>query len=71
MVDLKELARLPKKQALVLTTGSQGEPLSSLARIAMDDHKQISLERGDTVILSSKFIPGNERAITPRFPALV
>ncbi len=64
LVDLRQMRDLPPRRILILTTGSQGEPLSSLARIAMDDHKQISIDPGDTVILSSKFIPGNERAIT-------
>ena len=64
LIDLRQMADLPPRQALIITTGSQGEPLSALTRIAMDDHKQISLEKGDTVILSSKFIPGNEKAIS-------
>ena len=63
LVDLKRLATLAPEQVLILTTGSQGEPLSALTRIAIDDHKQIHLKPGDTVILSSKFIPGNEKAI--------
>jgi ribonuclease J len=63
LVDLKESARLPRDQVCMITTGSQGEPMSALARIAMDDHKQIRLEEGDTVILSSRFIPGNEKTI--------
>jgi ribonuclease J len=64
LVDLRRLASLAPDQSLILTTGSQGEPLSALTRIAMADHKQIQLEPGDTVILSSKFIPGNEKAIS-------
>jgi ribonuclease J len=64
LVDLKEMNRLPKEQVCMITTGSQGEPMSSLTRIAMDDHKQIKLEEGDTVILSSRFIPGNEKTIS-------
>jgi len=64
LIDLKELPRLPKEQVCMITTGSQGEPMSALSRIAMDDHKQIRLEPGDTVILSSRFIPGNEKTIS-------
>jgi ribonuclease J len=64
LIDLKELPRLPKEQVCMVTTGSQGEPMSALTRIAMDDHKQIKMERGDTVILSSRFIPGNEKTIS-------
>jgi ribonuclease J len=63
-MDLKELPYMPREQVCMITTGSQGEPRSSLIRIAMDDHKQIKLERGDSVILSSRVIPGNERTIS-------
>ena len=63
LADLKELPRLAARDTVILTTGSQGEPLSALSRIAMDDHKQIRIEAGDTVILSARSIPGNERAI--------
>jgi ribonuclease J len=59
----RELPRLRDNQLVLITTGSQGEPMSALSRISMDDHKQIKVKAGDTVILSSKFIPGNERAI--------
>ena len=55
---------LPADQLTFLTTGSQGEPLSVLHRVALDDHKTIKIEPGDTVILSSKFIPGNEKTIS-------
>jgi ribonuclease J len=64
LVELKDLPHLPKERVCMITTGSQGEPMSALTRIAMDDHKQIKLERGDTVILSSRFIPGNEKTIS-------
>lgn len=63
LADLRDLPRLDPAEVCMITTGSQGEPMSSLTRIAMNDHKQIRLEPGDTVILSSKFIPGNERTI--------
>jgi ribonuclease J len=63
-MELRELPHVPPEQVCIISTGSQGEPRSSLIRIAMDDHKQIKLERGDTVILSSRVIPGNERTIS-------
>ncbi|MBI3752503.1 MAG: ribonuclease J [Deltaproteobacteria bacterium] len=64
IVDLKELDTLPPQRTSLLTTGSQGEPMSALTRMAMDDHKQIKIQKGDTIILSSKFIPGHEKAIS-------
>jgi len=64
IVDMKRLKDLGKNKSLLLTTGSQGEPMSALTRMAMNNHKQIKVEEGDTVILSSKLIPGNEKAIT-------
>lgn len=63
-INVGDLASLPPSQTIIVTTGSQGEPLSALARIALEAHKQIHIQKGDLVILSSKFIPGNERAIT-------
>jgi ribonuclease J len=59
----EEAAYLPREKVLLICTGSQGEPRSALARIADDDHPEIVLEPGDTVIFSSRVIPGNERAI--------
>ncbi len=64
LIDVRTTRELPREKVMILTTGSQGEPLSALSRIAMDDHKQIQVLPGDSVILSSKFIPGNEKAIT-------
>jgi ribonuclease J len=58
-----EVGYLPRNEVLLLCTGSQGEPRSALSRIANDDHPEVSLEAGDTVIFSSREIPGNERAI--------
>ena len=58
-----EAAYLPRDKVVLVCTGSQGEPRSALARIAVDDHPEIVLEEGDTVIFSSREIPGNERSI--------
>jgi ribonuclease J len=63
-IKVGELDKLPPHETIIVTTGSQGEPMSALARIALESHKQIQIQPGDLVILSSKFIPGNERAIT-------
>ncbi len=54
---------MPDDNLLILVTGSQGEPRSALARIAADTHPRIELGEGDTVVFSSRMIPGNERAI--------
>ena len=54
---------VPDDNLLMLVTGSQGEPRSALARIAMDTHPRVALGEGDTVVFSSRVIPGNERAI--------
>jgi ribonuclease J len=55
-----ELDQLARHEAMVLCTGSQGEPMSALTRIAYRDHPSVTVERGDTVILSAKPVPGNE-----------
>jgi len=55
-----ELAELPRHQQLILCTGSQGEPMSAMTRIAYNDHPAVSVEAGDTVVISAKPIPGNE-----------
>ncbi len=64
MTENERWQELPPERLTFLTTGSQGEPLSVLHRVALDDHKSIKVESGDTVILSSKFIPGNEKTIS-------
>lgn len=60
---LEDMRALPDDKVVLLTTGSQGEPMSALSRIATGEHKQIKIKKGDTVILSAKMIPGNERSI--------
>jgi ribonuclease J len=62
-VSIDLLENYPGEDIVIITTGSQGEPMSALARMASGTHKQIKIQPGDTVVLSSKFIPGNERAI--------
>jgi len=62
-VDPKDAGHLPRRHVLYLCTGSQGEPRAALARIARDDHRDLVLGDGDTVIFSSKIIPGNDREI--------
>lgn len=62
-VKMENLRDLPDDKVVIITTGSQGEPMSVLSRIAIDEHKQIKIKEGDTVILSAKVIPGNERSI--------
>src|SRR5688572_20967699 len=58
-----QLQRLPKEELVVMTTGSQGEPMSGLTRMSNRDHRNISIEPGDTVIVSASPIPGNEEAV--------
>lgn len=62
-IDIEAVGNFPDSRIIIITTGSQGEPMSALARMSTGIHKQIRIRSGDTVILSSKFIPGNERAI--------
>nr|WP_166677763.1 ribonuclease J [Amycolatopsis arida] len=63
LVDLDEAAALPESKVVFVSTGSQGEPLSALSRMARGEHRQISIRAGDTVILASSMIPGNETAV--------
>src|SRR5919197_1340879 len=60
LIKPPDLEELPPHEQLILCTGSQGEPLSALTRIAYRDHPAVSVERGDTVIISAKPVPGNE-----------
>ncbi|MFO0780746.1 MAG: ribonuclease J [Candidatus Gracilibacteria bacterium] len=62
--DIRKMGKMPENKVIILTTGSQGEATSALTRIALEDHPNIKVKRGDTVVLSSSPIPGNERAVT-------
>ncbi|MEF2655135.1 MAG: ribonuclease J [Eggerthellaceae bacterium] len=64
LIDAYDLKGCPPDSYVVMCTGSQGEPLSALARIANGNHKTISIEEGDTVIISATPVPGNEKAVT-------
>ena len=62
-IEVDDIHRYPEENIIIITTGTQGEPMSALARMAAGTHKQIKIGKDDTVILSSTFIPGNEKAI--------
>ncbi len=64
MVDMTRINSLPKNKAVIICTGSQGETMSALHRIAFSEHKQVSVNAGDRVIISASAIPGNENMIS-------
>ncbi|KAF1084592.1 Ribonuclease J 1 [Sporotomaculum syntrophicum] len=64
LVELDEASRLPRNQVVYLTTGSQGEPMSALTRMASGDHRQVEIMSGDTIIISANPIPGNEKLVS-------
>ena len=59
----QDVMAAPPQKVTMLISGTQGEPMSALSRVAVDNHKHVSVEKGDTVVLSSRIIPGNEKAI--------
>lgn len=64
LLDINKTKKIPDKELVIITTGSQGEPMSALARMAKADHKAIEIKPGDQVILSSTPIPGNEKLVS-------
>jgi ribonuclease J len=71
MIKLSQIDDYRPEEVLVLSTGSQGEPLSALTRMAFNDHPQVELHEGDTVVISAKAIPGNERSVTATIDRLL
>ena len=63
VVEMKDIEKLDPKRVLLVSTGSQGEPLSALSRMANRSHHQVRIEENDTVVLASSLIPGNENAV--------
>lgn len=64
LIELDEANKLPRNRVVILTTGSQGEPMSALTRMALSDHRQVDIMPGDTIIISAMPIPGNEKLVT-------
>jgi ribonuclease J len=62
-IQPREIENFPDEKVVVISTGSQGEPLSALRRMANNDHRDVQLHRGDTVVFSASPVPGNERAV--------
>lgn len=63
MIDLDKISNYPENEIVIITTGSQGEPMAALTRMAFSDHRQVDIYEKDTVIISSTPIPGNEKAL--------
>ena len=63
LIDIDEIGRYRPDQVVIATTGSQGEPMSALTRMAMSDHRKVTIVPGDTVIISANPIPGNEKMV--------
>jgi ribonuclease J len=64
LVDISDIKNYPKEKVVIVTTGSQGENMSALYRIAFSAHRQVELQQGDRVMISASAVPGNEKAIT-------
>jgi ribonuclease J len=63
IVGVEEMRNTPSSRLVIVTTGSQGEPTSALTRMANGDHRHITIQKGDTIVLSSSPVPGNEQAV--------
>ena len=63
IIDIEDIMSYPANKIVIITTGSQGEPMSALTRMALSDHRQVDIIQGDTVIISATPIPGNEKMV--------
>lgn len=63
LIEISQVDKLPPEQVCIISTGSQGEPMSALTRIAFNNHRELEIQAGDTVIISASPIPGNEKPI--------
>lgn len=63
IIDIEDIMNYPANRIVIITTGSQGEPMSALTRMALSDHRQVDIMQGDTVIISATPIPGNEKLV--------
>jgi ribonuclease J len=64
LMDIEKIQKLPPEQIVMITTGSQGEPMSALTRIALATHRKVGIEKGDLVIISASPVPGNEKFVS-------
>lgn len=64
LIDIEQMKNYPDNQVVLITTGSQGESMAALSRMAANIHKKVQIKPGDTVVFSSKAIPGNEKAVS-------
>ena len=71
LVDIEDIQNYPANKIVIVTTGSQGEPMSALTRMALSDHRQVDIIQGDTVIISATPIPGNEKLVSKTIDNLI
>ncbi len=64
LIDLNDISKYEDNEVVLITTGSQGEPMSALARMASAEHKKVEIKVGDLIIISARPIPGNEKLIS-------
>src|SRR5690606_22923802 len=64
LIDINNIDNYPKEKIVLITTGSQGEPMSALSRMAFSDHRKVAVGAGDLIIISATPIPGNEKLVS-------